>query len=265
MKNIEISHLFTYPLKSAKGISLQSTEVTPSGFTFDRCFAVMNSQNVIITARENPILLSISCVSTHTTLSFSHPSQNDCIVAIETLQNTTPVTLFKKETSGKSFTNTAINQWLSEVLQENCTLITINPTQLRTVQHNTSNSAINFSDAYPLHLINEASVKNLQKKLDQPITPFRFRANIIIKGCPAYEEENWQHIRIGNCSFEIVCPTKRCSLITINPNTLQKSNTQEPLRSIAQHKPNSKGAYFGMYLLPKTTGTLHKSDTISVL
>lgn len=31
----------------------------------------------------------------------------------------------------------------------------------------------------------------------------RFRGNIIVKGCNAFEELQWQHIRIGNNNFKV--------------------------------------------------------------
>ncbi|EOO04011.1 putative mosc domain-containing protein [Phaeoacremonium minimum UCRPA7] len=59
-----------------------------------------------------------------------------------------------------------------------------------------------FQDAYPLHLISLSSVRDLGSRLlakDENILNLdvrRFRANIIIDGQEAYEEESWKSIRI---------------------------------------------------------------------
>lgn len=57
--------------------------------------------------------------------------------------------------------------------------------------------------------VNEASVSWLIDKVSDD-TDFkkdtavhRFRGNIILKGCNAFEEMQWQHIRIGNNNFKV--------------------------------------------------------------
>lgn len=76
--------------------------------------------------------------------------------------------------------------------------------------------AFSESDGGALHdtttymLINESSVDDLNSKLDIPVTPLRFRPNIIINGPAAFEEDTWNWIRIGeNTIFRNVKPCKR--------------------------------------------------------
>ena len=262
MKNIHISHLYTYPLKSSKGISLNQAQVIHTGFEFDRYFAVLNKNNQIITARENPKLLKIETKIEDNTLVLKN-NKNEIRFDVNTSSaNSTKITLFKKDTFGKLI-NKETDEWLSNILGESCKLVRIDTENYRTAKD--SNDKLSFSDAYPIHLVTTASMNDLNKKLKTPINDNRYRPNIVLSGIKeAYEEENWKSITIGTCKFEVIEPSERCSLITINPDTLEKSQKQEPLRTLAKNKRNSKKVNFGIYLTPRKTGVIKKTDIIKI-
>ncbi|KAN0079129.1 hypothetical protein V8E54_005642 [Elaphomyces granulatus] len=58
-----------------------------------------------------------------------------------------------------------------------------------------------FADAYPLHMLNLASVRDIAARCASAIPCLsvrRFRANIIIQGPDAYAEDSWKRIRVVN-------------------------------------------------------------------
>ena len=254
MNNISVANLYTYPLKSCQGIILDEVKVLSTGFEFDRYFAVINNKNQIITARENPKLLKIETKINDEQLSLSNNSQETINIDLNIYSDkSTEITLFKKNTFGRLI-NKEADQCLSNILNEPCKLIKIDKEKLRTIKD--TDQQISFSDAYPIHLVTTASIRDLNNKLTTPITDNRYRPNIILSGVKeAYEEENWKSITIGNCEFEVIEQTERCSLITINADTLEKSQKQEPLRTLAKNKRDSKKVNFGIYLIPS-----NKSD-----
>lgn len=255
---MKIQNLYSYPIKSTQGINLKEVNITKIGFENDRYFGIADTQNKIITARENPKLLQIHTEinRNNLTIHFGNESQT---VDISNEHSSIKLFLFNKETTGKVFNN-KINIWLSQILDAESKLVTIDNNQLRV----TEGTPISFSDCYPIHLISEDSVNALNNKLNTPVEINRFRPNIIISGLKPFEEENWTHLTIGTCEFKVISQTERCTLITINPFTGQKDKKQEPLRTLAKEFKSNDKVNFGIYLKPIKTGEIRKTDVIEV-
>ncbi|KAK0074545.1 hypothetical protein PV326_012353 [Microctonus aethiopoides] len=69
-----------------------------------------------------------------------------------------------------------------------------------------------------------------------PVTPLQFRMNFTVKGTKAYEEDTWDWIKIGSVVFRNVRPSIRCLLITIDPDIGEKSNINEPLKTLKKYR-----------------------------
>ena len=266
MKNIIISDLLIYPIKSSKGIQIDEIKVLETGFEFDRHFAVVNSENKIITARENPRLLQIRTSINKNEITLFNDKETFLTINTTNTTNDTAseITLFKKGAYGK-FVDKNADIWLSNTLLDPCKLIHIDSQNLRKNSNKTISNKLAFTDAYPIHIVTGTSMKHLNSILETPINDNRFRPNIIISGTEKpYEEYLWKSITIGTCEFDVIEPTERCSLITINPSTLERDSKQEPLRTLAKNKTVLNKVAFGMYLIPKNKGTIKKTDTIKV-
>ncbi|MEO9893850.1 MOSC N-terminal beta barrel domain-containing protein [Aurantibacter sp.] len=255
---MKIEDLFIYPVKSTEGICLSEVNVTSIGFENDRYFGIANSNNEIITARENAQLLKLKTEINNTILKITYKNQSKTVSLTDEMQDI-ELLLFKKEAAGQIL-NQEINDWLTAVLKTESKLVRINFKKLR----ETDSTAISFNDCYPIHLISKESVASLNEKLEIPVELNRFRPNIIVSGFKAFEEEQWTAIQIGTCEFRIAAQTKRCSLITINPITGEKSKSQEPLRTIAKEMSIGNKANFGIYLVPTKLGTIRNSDTLII-
>ncbi|KAK4450074.1 molybdenum cofactor sulfurase [Podospora aff. communis PSN243] len=125
---------------------------------------------------------------------------------------------------------------------------------------------IGFQDAYPLHLLNLASVRDLETIVAkdeqlQHLDPRRFRANIIIDA-PAYAEETWKDIRFHHVDpsidgdsprFHVSCRTVRCKLPNVDQDTGLR-HPVEPDRSLRKFRNVDPGAKnngcLGMQLTP---------------
>lgn len=131
-----------------------------------------------------------------------------------------------------------------------------------------------FQDAYPLHLINLASVRDVERQMPrvkgQPrLSATRFRANIIITGPPAYTEDSWKKIKIGYYEYAVSCRTARCKLPNVNQTTgvrdlgplNSRGEGEEPdrtLRRVRQVDGGAKGwGVLGMQMCPIFSGSGH--------
>ena len=268
MSKIEISQLLIYPIKSTIGIELEECLVESIGLKFDRNFAIINKDNQVITVRENPKLLSISTKIDDSKLSLLTFGEKGIELSLKEKYDSDNITvgLFKDDVNAKIIHH-KINDWISEVIDEPAKLIIIDNNKLINVKskyNGEDNDYIAFNDAAPLHLVSEESVNDLNTQLEKPVTVHRFRPNIVIKGCTAYEEETWKRIKIGSCIFDIAIRTERCSLLTINPKTLERDTKQEPLRTLAKVRRYKNKTNFGMYLIPRKLGVIKKFDELEV-
>ncbi|KAI9732634.1 MAG: hypothetical protein M1834_003970 [Cirrosporium novae-zelandiae] len=130
---------------------------------------------------------------------------------------------------------------------------------------------IGFADAYPLHIMNLASLHDVASKLRQPIklNALRFRPNIIMTGPAKFEEDSWKKIKIGDFIYYCACRTVRCRLPNVDPftgikNDVDPDKTLKSYRCIDQGDP--KNACFGMQMVPAIQESQIKvGDQIEVL
>lgn len=80
-----------------------------------------------------------------------------------------------------------------------------------------------FSDvsAKCLHVINLASVRELERVAGRPVDPLRFRANVHIDGLPPFAEIGWvgSKLRLGAVETKVFDRTVRCDATNVDPAT----------------------------------------------
>ena len=133
-------------------------------------------------------------------------------------------------------------------------------------------STVGFQDAYPLHIMNLASVRDVGSRLQHdapPLSARNFRPNIIITGGVAYEEDSWKRTKIGNYEYHVSCRTVRCLLPNVHPLTGKKHGS-EPNRTLKEFRRIDAGdplnACLGMQMVPALVGSkIQVGDEVTVL
>jgi uncharacterized protein YcbX len=78
-----------------------------------------------------------------------------------------------------------------------------------------------FSDvaAKCVHIVNLASVRELERTLGRPVDPLRFRANLYLEGLAPWAEFGWlgQSIGIGPVRLSVFARTSRCEATNVDP------------------------------------------------
>ena len=120
-----------------------------------------------------------------------------------------------------------------------------------------------FADGYPILIISEASLLDLNSKLISPLPMNRFRPNIVVKDCEPFAEDTWKRIRIGDVEMALVKPCPRCVVTTIDKETLEKS--KEPLKTLATYRNQEDSAMFGMNVIPLNEGDVKVGMSVEVL
>ncbi len=94
----------------------------------------------------------------------------------------------------------------------------------------------------------------------------RFRPNLVVDGCQPYEEDQWRRIRIGDVEFDFNETCIRCPATTIDPVTAQRSDDEEPYRTLRTYRSNERDeVMLGIYLTPRSAGTIQVGDPVLVL
>lgn len=268
MEIIKLTGISVYPIKSAKGISLETTALENIGIPFDRSFAVIGFDDKIITARENPSLLNIQTKIEKGSLELSATGKKTIRLVLNEIPsvNSISVGIFKDFTKAIPIEHN-INNWISSVLNQPARLVKTDPNALRKMKDKYNaqeQDLIPFCDVAPLHLISENSLSHLNSQLNQPVTIARFRPNLVVKGCEPFAEETWKTVKIGSCLFDVAVKTVRCSFITIHPETTKRHPDQEPLRTLAKLNKLGNEVNFGIYLIPRKLGVIKKGDEVVI-
>ena len=115
-----------------------------------------------------------------------------------------------------------------------------------------------FSDvsAKCVHMINLASLREIERVAGRPLDPLRFRGNIYVDGLEPWQEFQWlgQEILVGNCRLKIFKRTMRCAATNVDPETGERDMAIPAL--LERHWGHSD---FGVY-----ARVLDKAATISI-
>ena len=80
-----------------------------------------------------------------------------------------------------------------------------------------------FSDmaAKCVHIVNLASVRELERALGRPVDPLRFRANLYLEGIAPWTELRWlgKAICVGAARLAVFARTQRCEAINVDPTS----------------------------------------------
>jgi uncharacterized protein YcbX len=124
-------------------------------------------------------------------------------------------------------------QWFSDFLRQKLRLVRFDPEQQRLSDMKWTHGAAaanQFSDGFPLLVVSEASLAELNRRLAEagqpPVGMERFRPNIVLAGIDAHDEDRLDVIRIAadeEVQLRPVKPCPRCPIPNIDPATAQVS------------------------------------------
>ena len=259
MGSINISNLYTYLLKSGRPQALDHTHIIPTGLMGDREFALIDDDGRLLTAREYPTLFQVESKIVDDKIYFAYKSDS-IIVPRKTLYSRERMgTLFGQAAGGFELDN-RLQKWFSKCMGVNCHVIEINEIYLRQMESQPYD--ITYTDAAPILLTSEASLRALNNRMTIPVGMNRFRPNLVVSGSPAFAEDDWKYLKIGDCEFEISHHCPRCVITTIDPSNPEKGISQEPLKTLSTLRKFGNKVTFGVYLIPKTLGILRLNDEV---
>ena len=263
---LQVSQLFIYPVKSLGGIAKQAVEITSTGFMHDRRWMLVDDHNVFLSQRTHPqmVLLHVA----ETAAGFVVSKYNEESMSIEI-----PFTIVSKKKIAVTVwediceaveVSDQHNEWFSDMLNVKCKLVYMPDDTKRKVDTKYANNdeVTSFSDGYPMLMIGEASLDNLNAKLEVPLPISRFRPNIVFSGGHPHIEDEMARFEINGLSLLGVKPCSRCVMTTINEKTA--AGGKEPLKTLATYRMKNNKLYFGQNVLQQQNGIIHIGDEIKI-
>lgn len=264
MTSLLVSGLSIYPVKSCRGIKLNSALVENFGLENDRRWMVVDENGVMLTQRKISKMCLIQVELTETGLILKTTSMDSLSVIIPVIKKKVTVKVWADKCQAYDAGDEAA-KWLSHVLSVTCRLVYFPDDEFRQVDLTYANKGDKtaFSDGFPLLLISQASLDDLNSRLNTPVTMERFRPNIIVSGCQPFTEDKWKIIRIGNIVFRIVKPCSRCVIPGINIETGERE--KEPIKTLVAYRKRDRKIFFGQNVIADSCGEIEVGMPVEII
>jgi uncharacterized protein YcbX len=264
---LQISELYIYPVKSLGGISVQQAELTDRGFKYDRRWMLVDEHNQFLTQRSHAIMAMLQTAINNQGIEVYHKQETDerVIIPFETESNEYLKVQVWDDTCDAIAVNSQLDEWFSRMLKMTCRLVYMPEQSQRKVDPKYAieeKDITSFSDGYPVLLIGQSSLNDLNNRLADSLPINRFRPNVVFTGGAPYEEDEIEKVEINGIIFYGVKLCSRCVLTTINQETMEKG--KEPLKTLATYRMQNNKIYFGQNILYNKAGIIHIGDELII-
>lgn len=264
---MHLSGLHIYPVKSLAGISLTETEVEERGLLWDRRWMLVNEQNQFLTQRNFPRMALLHTKITGNELVVSAQEKGEIIrIGLnEGTGNYISSTLWDDQ-PGVELIGKHADEFFSNFLQMSVRLVrvgekTSRPADPRYVPDR--KVEVSLADGYPFLVICQASLDDLNQRLETPVPMNRFRPNFVVQGATPYAEDQWKKIKIGEALFRVVKPCARCVVTTIDQATATQG--KEPLRTLSTYRTINNKVIFGQNMILESGQVIRLGDKVEIL
>jgi len=252
-----IAALNLHPIKSCAGIAVDEALLIETGLQLDRAWMVVDARGDKLTQRELPRMALIRITLRGDDMVLRAPGMLALHVSLDAVEAPTRAQIWRDEVKAYDMGALAA-QWFSDYLGQPARLVRFDPEQKRLSDpHWTGAVAAEnaFADAFPLMLTSTASLADLNQRLVAqgltPVTMDRFRANLVLDGIQAYDEDHLDEITIdaegGPVRLKLVKPCTRCTIPSVDPQTGVQG--QQPGDTLAGYRADARvggGITFGM-------------------
>lgn len=256
-----ITTLTLYPIKSCAGIDLPAATVTATGLSHqhvhDREWMVVDSAGQFLSQRSHAVMALIVPLLQADAMTVHAPDMPPLEIATAALTAgslpTVTVQIWDDSVTAHDCGGQAAD-WFSRVIGLPCRLVRFDPACKRLASKKwtgDSDAPTRFSDGFPMLLISQESLDDLNRKLQaqgRAALPMnRFRPNIVIDGVAAFEEDFLATIRAGAACLQPVKPCARCPVPSIDQATAEHG--PDPMDILMTYRANPRvdgGVTFGI-------------------
>jgi len=226
-----ISELVIYPIKSCAGLSVAQAMLCIDGLSahgvYDREWMLVTLDGLFLTQREIPCMAMITPRIEGDTLTVEAPGQAPLVLPLAHDSNAPSIAVqIWEDRVPAADCGDAAAAWCSSAVKFPCRLVRFRPDVVRPTSTKWTGgtpAAARFSDAYPILLIGQSSLNDLNSKLIKagraPLPMNRFRPNLVVDGIDAFEEDFVAAFGAEGMSLRPVKPCARCPIPSIDQAT----------------------------------------------
>lgn len=263
--SIFLQDIYIYPIKSLGGIRLDESQVEEKGLQYDRRWMLVDQNGTFVSQRKHPQLALL-----HVHL------QQDGLEVVNTQKADMRIIIpyKKKGVGGISVSvwddqfealhlSTELDDWFSDFLDFDVRLVQMPETTQRKVDPNyaVNEESVSFADGMPYLLISQASLDDLNAKLDEKIPMNRFRPNLVFAGMEPFQEDEVGRFSIGKVDFQGIKLCARCIMTTVDQETGVKG--KEPLKTLATYRQRGNKILFGQNVVALSLGKIKVGDEVT--
>jgi uncharacterized protein YcbX len=230
-----LTHLLLYPIKSCGGIAVREATLLESGLSshgvHDREWMLVTEGGQFLSQRENPRMALIRPLPEGGNLRVRAPGMGDLLLPLA--QAAAPdaqlrtVQIWDDTVRALDCGDVAAD-WFAQAIgaRERIRLVRFHHDAVRPTSAKWTGgvpSQTRFADGYPLLLIGQSSLDDLNTRLRAagraPLTMDRFRPNLVIDGLQAFEEDYLASLSTGAAEIRPVKPCARCPIPAIDQAT----------------------------------------------
>ncbi len=253
MSRATLTGLAVYPVKSCRGIALDSATIEATGLAGDRHWMAVRPNGRFVTQRELPRLARILTQLDSASLTLAAPGRAPLVVPRDAAGAARDVTVWKFDGRGIDCGDVPA-AWLTELLDTPLRLVRFDASVPRVCSPEWTpgtRAVTEFSDGFPMLVISRASLADLNARLPKALPMERFRPNLVIDGVDAYDEDRIHELRADGIAIRIVKPCARCAITTTDQQRGERDG-EEPLATLKSYRfdQNLRGILFGQNAIP---------------
>jgi uncharacterized protein YcbX len=230
-----LTHLLVYPIKSCGGIAVREATLLESGLSaqgvHDREWMLVTEDGQFLSQREHPRMALIRPLPEGGNLRVRAPGMGDLLLPLA--RSNTPETSLRTvqiwDDSVRAVDcGDVAADWFAQAIgvRERIRLVrfhhdVVRPTSVKWTGGMPSQTR--FADGYPLLLIGQSSLDDLNGRLraaGRSTLPMdRFRPNLVVDGLEAFEEDYLASLSTGSAEIRPVKPCARCPIPSIDQAT----------------------------------------------
>jgi uncharacterized protein YcbX len=264
---MHVAGLNIFPLKSARGIAVDTVEVEARGPVGDRRWMMIDRQGLLVTQRELPQLALLAAEPIEAglrlgfggeTLDIARPPAGTPRVPATVWRDTLPL---PEAAPAAAWLSRLFGVPLRLVYQPDDAVRPVNP------EWSADGDEVSLADGFPLLVATTASLAAVERAVGEPMEMRRFRPNLVIDGAEPWEEDRWATIRVGPVELDLVKPCARCTVPTVDPDRGEFAG-DEPLGALRRLRLSADrrvpGVLFGWNAIPRRLGAIRLGDPVEV-
>lgn len=252
-----LAALGLHPLKSCGALAPRTALLTDTGLDLDRAWMVVTPDGEMLTQREHPRMALIRPTLKLSDVVLKAPGMLGLHLSLEAVEAPTRVRVWDDIVKAWDMGALAA-QWFTDFLSTPARLVRFDPDERRVADRQWTGeheALTQFADGFPLLVSSTASLADLNQRLaaagHAPVGHDRFRANLVLDGLSAFDEDHIDELSIstdeGEVRLKLVKPCSRCGIPNVDPASAETS--AEPGRTLAAFRADARvgGAItFGM-------------------